>query len=346
MAASKEPLPWKPIPGNDFLCNIGRALSWWAYPSVVPLIWCYADASPESARWFRSFYATVGLGGSILVHSLIARRFGGSQDHLRSHIIGQVVSFLMWDMPMFSFVAISNLIEKVFAVNRSESRLNAGRLRGSRVCIMGNGPSAIEGEAMGEDIDKFDEVIRFNNFQTKVAGLEKMVGTKCTVHFSDGVLYPTYTEYFVEGADVVLSLFMDRYPVCGTYVILRGCADFRWGLTSRFLMHPNTTWISKDNIERVKKAAGIAGFKHPTSGMLAIDLFMNMPGVQLPVYIHGFDFFQGPTIHYYHKQEPLYERINNRIGVNMHSPHLEKLYVEKLIQEGKVCFLKDMPRPR
>ena len=59
--------------------------------------------------------------------------------------------------------------------------------------------------------------------------------------------------------------------------------------------------------------------------MLAIDYFVNKPGVKLPVHIHGFDFFQGPTIHYYNDVEPLCERINNRIGVNMHSPHLEKI---------------------
>lgn len=86
--------------------------------------------------------------------------------------------------------------------------------------------------------------------------------------------------------------------------------------------------------------------KHPTSGMLAIDYFVNKPGVHLPVYITGFDFFQGPKIHYYAEQEPLYERINNRIGVNQHSPLKEKVYVEKLIAEGKVRFLKDHPTGR
>merc|ERR1712060_19497 len=143
-----------------------------------------------------------------------------------------------------------------------------------------------------------------------------------------------------------LSLFMDRFMVAGSYLILRAGAELQYRLVPRFLKDPEVTWISKEEIETVKKLLGLKGFKHPTSGMLAIHHFVNHPGVQLPVVIQGFDFFQGPKIHYYHKSEPLYERINNRIGVNMHSPHKEKAYVEKLVAEGKVLFLKDMPKSR
>ena len=176
-------------------------------------------------------------------------------------------------------------------------------------------------------------MVRFNNFHTKVAGMDKFVGTKTTVHFSDGVLFPTYTEYHCPGADVILSLFSDRFMVAGSYVILRVEADLQYRLTMRFLKDPKLIWIEKCEMERLKKLIGLSGVKHPTSGMLAIDYFVNKPGVKLPVHIHGFDFFQDPTIHYYNDVEPLCERINNRIGVNMHSPHLEKIYVEKFVQE-------------
>jgi len=234
---------------------------------------------------------------------------------------------------------ISHSLISIFALDRSESRVLAGRLHGPRVLVVGNGPSAIEGKQLGEAIDSFDEVVRFNNFQNKVAGMEKWVGTKTTVHFSDGVLYPTYTQYYVPDADVVLSLFIDRFMVSGSYLILRSGADLEIGLTNQFFMDPTTVWIPKANIERLKKALGLTFVKHPTSGMLAIDFFLQQKNVQLPVYIHGFDFFQGPKIHYYNDHEPFYERVNNRIGVNMHSPHKEKKYVEKLIAEGKVKFL-------
>merc|ERR1719373_1127458 len=123
---------------------------------------------------------------------------------------------------------------------------------------------------------------------------------------------------------------------------MRMGADLQTRLTLRFLKDPAISWIEKSSIERLRKALGLKGVKHPTSGMLAIDYFVNKPGVQLPVIIHGFDFFMGPKIHYYHESEPLYERINNNIGVNMHSPHKEKIYVEKLIEEGRVMFLNQL----
>merc|ERR1719203_102239 len=193
--------------------------------------------------------------------------------------------------------------------------------------------SAVQGKELGDEID---------NFQTKSANMEKFVGTKTTVHYTDGTLCPTYEEYHAEGADVVLSLFADRFMVAGTYVIQRGGADLQLPLTLQFLKDPTTTWVSKEDIENLKKKVGLT-LKHPTSGMLAIDHFVRKAGVELPVYIHGFDFFQGPTIHYYHKSEPVFERFLNQVGVNQHSPHLEKVYVERLIAEGKVRFLKDHP---
>lgn len=338
-----EARPWAPIPGNDFVAKLGRLLSFFSYPMLAPYaIFSHGGSTIENARWFRTYFAILGLSGSIAGHVFCYKRWGMQQPLCPKHIASQVVFHLSWDFPYTWLFGISNLLIKVFQVRRNENRLNAGRLHGPRVLVVGNGPSAMEGEARGKDIDKFDEVVRFNNFMTKVGGLEERVGSKTTVHFSDGMLFPTFSEYHVPGATVVLSLFCDRYMVSGSYFIMRGGADLRPGLTRDFLMDPDTTWISKENIERLKKALGLKSVKHPTSGMLAIDYFVNKPGVQLPVIIHGFDFFMGPTIHYFNKHEPLYERINNHIGVNMHSPHLEKIYVEKLIAEGKVKFLKDV----
>merc|ERR1712039_886182 len=187
--------------------------------------------------------------------------------------------------------------------------------------------------------------VRFNNFQNKKHGLEQWVGSKCTVHFSDGVLYPTFKEYAAPGATVVLSLFADRFIVAGSYFVLRGGAHLETQLTMDFLSDPTTTWIEKERIETLKERIGLTGIKHPTSGMLAIDYFVNKPGVQLPIYIHGFDFFE-EGIHYFDKHEPFYERFNDRIGVNQNSPQMEKLYVNKLVEEGKVRFLKDFPEGR
>lgn len=342
---------WKPIPSGGFLSFCGRITSCWSYPAMLPYAVFFHGpangANVENARFWRNTFSVMLLAGGIAGHGWVWRKWGlnpTSKHPLWSQALLHSLIVLMWDIPYLGLSSVSHELIEIFSVNRKENRLNAGNLHGPRVLVVGNGPSACQGDQFGDEIDKFDEVVRFNNFQTKVAGLEKWVGTKCTVHFSDGVLYPTYSEYHVPGATVILSLFVDRYFVAGSYCIMRAGADLAWHVTYPFLKDPSTTWIDKERIDQLKKALGLKGAKHPTSGMLAIDYFINKPGVQLPVIIHGFDFFMGPTMHYYHDQEPLWERMNNYIGVNMHSPHLEKIYVEKLIAEGKVKFLKDMPR--
>jgi hypothetical protein len=260
-----------------------------------------------------------------------------------SSLLLHVVVFLSVAHPLIWCATIASQLTEILAVDRGSNRLARGALHGPKVLIMGNGPSALDGEQLGHVVDTFNEVVRFNNFQTKVAGLEQWVGTKTTVHFSDGVLYPTYQEYHVPGATIMLSLIMDSFIVAGSYVVMRMGADLQTRLALRFLKDPQVGFIEKARIERLKGELGLTGVKHPTSGMLAIDQFLSMEGVELPIYIHGFDFFMGKKVHYFDEQEPLYERINDRIGVNMHSPNKEKVYVEKLVAEGKVKFLKDYP---
>mmetsp|Transcript_5354 Transcript_5354/g.13339 ORF Transcript_5354/g.13339 Transcript_5354/m.13339 type:complete len:351 (+) Transcript_5354:62-1114(+) len=346
-ANGKEPAPlatWEPVSASGWRTFCGRVISIGSYPVLFPFaVFSHCDATVENARWWSAMLTGFGLVGTGIGHTLVAKRWSES-PWKPSHFFAHLGVFLTWDTPMFALAACARALMGVFGADRKDNRLIAGKLHGPNIVVIGNGPSALEGEAYGDNIDAFDEVVRFNNFQTKVAGMERFVGTKTTVHFSDGVLYPSYKEYHVPGATVMLSLFVDRLMVAGTYVIMRGGADLLPSLTLRFLMDPDLSWIEKASIERLKKALGLTGVKHPTSGMLAIDYFINKPGVKLPVYIHGFDFFQGPKMHYFDEHEPWYERLNDRIGVNMHSPHKEKVYVEKLIAEGKVRFLKDKPR--
>jgi hypothetical protein len=215
--------------------------------------------------------------------------------------------------------------------------------KGKRICVLGNGPSLVKGDPCGDLIDDMDEVVRFNNFQTKTSGLEKHTGGKTTVHFSDSMLFPSYPEYHVPGATVALSLFMDRLLVAGSYFIFRCAVDLAFRETFDMLLSPELGWISHEDINNLKETIGISHWKHPTSGCLAIDwMVRNRPDQSVPVYIHGFDFFEGPEIHYYNKTEPLYERINDLIGVTtMHQPQKEKAFVAGLVAEGKVKWLKD-----
>mmetsp|Transcript_64385 Transcript_64385/g.139847 ORF Transcript_64385/g.139847 Transcript_64385/m.139847 type:complete len:347 (+) Transcript_64385:153-1193(+) len=338
---------WAPVPSGGPATAFGRVVCFTCYPALFPfLLSGRAETSEQNCKFWKIGTATLGLIGSVIAHAYTWRRWGRPSALTLSNLIAQIAVFGFWDHPYWWMVHTASLMEKMFTIDRSANRLRAGKLYGSKILVVGNGPSAVEGEPFGDVIDTFDEVVRFNNFQTKAAGMSKWVGTKTTVHFSDGVLYPTFTEYHVPNATVMLSLFADTVMVGGSYVLQRGGADLKWKLTTAFLCDPQVDWIQKADIDRLKKALGLKGIKHPTSGLLAIDYFLSQPGVELPIYIHGFDFFMGPKIHYFHENEPLFERLNNNIGVNMHSPYREKQYVEKLIEEGKVCFLKDMPKKK
>mmetsp|Transcript_120195 Transcript_120195/g.347349 ORF Transcript_120195/g.347349 Transcript_120195/m.347349 type:complete len:362 (-) Transcript_120195:71-1156(-) len=336
---------WEPVSGGGVRAAIGRILSFACYPTVFPfVVFSRCEATMENTRWWRRVFAGLLFGLSPTMHAVIYQRCvvaPGASTASWPHLLLQTAWLLSFDHTMVWFLVTATAMLDLLSIDHSGHRLVSGRLHGPRVLVVGNGPSAVTGGEWGEEIDKFDEVIRFNNFQVKNEGLSKRVGTKTTVHYSDGMLYPTFKEYHVPGATVVLSLMMDRFFIAGSYVLIRGGADLQWPLVMKFFRDPNTTWLEKERIERLKKLLGLRGPKHPTSGMLAIDYFVTHPKAQLPVVIHGFDFFQGPHIHYFHATEPLYERINNHIGVSMHSPHLEKIYVEKLIAEGKVIFLKD-----
>jgi len=251
------------------------------------------------------------------------------------------------DWSMLVCVGSASLLETLLSPDRvKQNRLfNSGTTRwnGKKICVLGNGPSLVKGKPCGKIIDGMDEVVRFNNFQTKTSGLEEFTGTKCTVHFSDSMLFPSFPEYATEGATVCLALFMDRLMVSGSFFTFRVGVDLEYKAAMKMLLNPTLGWVEAEDIENLKNAIGISAWKHPTSGVLAIDWCVrNRPDPSVPVYIHGFDFFEG-AVHYYDKTEPVYERLNDLLGVNtMHQPQKEKAFVAKLEREGKVKWIKEI----
>merc|ERR1712054_386436 len=124
--------------------------------------------------------------------------------------------------------------------------------KGKRIVVLGNGPSLVKGEPLGHLINDMDEVIRFNNFQTKTSGLEKFTGSKTTVHFSDSMLYPSFPEYHVPGATLALSLFMDRLLVAGSYFIFRAPIDLCVKEALDLLLNPALGWVSHEDVNNLK----------------------------------------------------------------------------------------------
>jgi hypothetical protein len=319
-----------------------RIVSVLCYP--VPGLWMNTHWAPTRSN--ANFYICVcssiwfSVSGAFHVASwngLIASTWSGFW-------VKHVLWFYVVDWPMFICCTAAITARHMFG-RKNTNRLFGEKpsFKGDHICVLGNGPSLVKGEQFGKRIDEMDEVVRFNNFQTKTSGLQEWTGGKTTVHFSDSMLYPSYPEYKVPGATVALSLFMDRLMVAGSYLIFRFGIDLAFKETFDMLLNPSLGWIPHDDICNLKKELGISLWKHPTSGCLAIDWFVrNRPNPDVPVYIHGFDFFEGPEIHYYNKTEPLYERVNDLVGVTtMHQPEKEKAFVARLVAEGKVKWLKD-----
>merc|ERR1719265_1122068 len=132
------------------------------------------------------------------------------------------------------------------------------KFHGKRIVVLGNGPSLAKGQALGKYIDGMDEVVRFNNFQTKISGLEDWTGTKTTMHFSDSMLYPSFPEYHVEGASVALSLFMDRLMIAGSYLIFRTGVDLAFREALQMMCDPGLGWVPHEDICNLKQTLGIS----------------------------------------------------------------------------------------
>jgi hypothetical protein len=325
------------------LMALHRVVTVLCYP--CPFFWqatVYWAATPGNARVFKYLVLSVWIALSSAFYLASWSSFDSTYWH--RFLIRQFFWLYIVDLPMFVIVSAAHFLQHMLG-RKSTNRLFGGEanFKGKQIVILGNGPSLVKGDKLGGLIDAMDEVVRFNNFQTKSSGLEEWTGNKTTVHFSDSMLYPSYPEYHVPGATVALSLFMDRLLVAGSYLIFRTVADLCIKETFTMLGDPSLGWVPHEDIANLKKTLGISHWKHPTSGCLAIDWFVrHRPDPSVPVYIHGFDFFEGPDIHYYNKTEPLYERINDMIGVKtMHQPEKEKAFVARLVAEGKVKWLKD-----
>lgn len=86
--------------------------------------------------------------------------------------------FFSFDYPMWMCILSGQVTSMLLSIDRKENRVKSKKFHGKKILVVGNGPSVCAGEPMGDLIDEFDEVIRFNNFATKIGGLEKFAGTR------------------------------------------------------------------------------------------------------------------------------------------------------------------------
>ena len=183
------------------------------------------------------------------------------------------------------------------------------------VILIGNGPSVLDTE-LGEEIDSFDTVVRFNNFE--IEGFEKNVGKKCNIlarracddvmlwpeqMFEEIICFVTYCKWTRGMVKVATQLrgFYKNISVVPTHV----CASYGRAMG---LNQPLEEWASV--------------------GALALNYFIEKYD---KITIHGFDHLnknkEGKVEHYF-KKPPKDDRF--------HSGEKERLFTEELISEGKV----------
>mmetsp|Transcript_10348 Transcript_10348/g.23339 ORF Transcript_10348/g.23339 Transcript_10348/m.23339 type:complete len:369 (-) Transcript_10348:159-1265(-) len=257
----------------------------------------------------------------------------------------QAAWIIGWDGFMLPGAWVIYFLEVVARrqVNNTNRLLNCQppKYRGSRIVIIGNGPSLRKGEPLGHLIDGFDEVVRFNNCTVK--GFEEYTGTKCTVHMGDAQLQMSWPEHRFEGATWILSTVMATMNTAMSMILFRIVYDLEVDATMEVINNKEVGWMPREEIKGLCRKMGMPARKMPTSGTLAIDWFVrNRPDPTVPVYIAGFDFFQGPEFHYY-SNEPLWQKVVNHFGLWFgHEPLTEKAHVLELIKQGKVKWLRDL----
>jgi hypothetical protein len=203
-------------------------------------------------------------------------------------------------------------------------------LTDKNVIVVGNGPSILKYE-VGAEIDKFDIIIRVNGFRIK--GFEKYIGTR--------------TDIWAAG----LATNAERSH-------LENKIDEIWALMPYRTIFDEATLKQKRRIHRFFNKGGVVDYPldkifhlevnqfaemisnmpvgRPSTGLSAIYVALNIYKAK-SVTLHGFDYFQGaisgtPVPHYYEHEHR---------WKNLHHGNREMLWIEKLLSEKKVQFLRD-----
>lgn len=201
-------------------------------------------------------------------------------------------------------------------------------LSNKSVIVVGNGPSILKHE-VGTEIDKFDIVIRVNGFRIK--GFEKYCGTKTNI-WAAGLATNAERSHLEHKIDEVWALMPYRTIIEEAtqkqkrriYRFFNSGVDYPLDKIFHMTCDQFANMISTMPVGR------------PSTGLTAIYVALNIYNAK-NITLHGFDYFQGaiggtPVPHYYEHAHR---------WKNLHHGNREMLWVEKLLSEKKVNFLRD-----
>jgi len=195
-----------------------------------------------------------------------------------------------------------------------------------RALIVGNAPNVCTGQPLGSVIDGFNHVARFNSYHVAKPAF---TGSKVTHHFYNG-----RQSYETQGVQAVLPLFYVSltHAVYLFFPRLEEAAQIRQKVQSG----KGGVWVvDEDRLLALRNKIGLNFWQVPSSGMVAIDAFLSQ---HEHVYLHGFQFFQGKTIHYF--DESITQLLTSWLErIMTHNPIAEKVWVEGMAKQDKVRFL-------
>lgn len=187
------------------------------------------------------------------------------------------------------------------------------RLEGN-VILVGNGPSVL-GHKLGKVVDSFEEVVRFNNFQTK--GFEEHVGGKTTLW----VAVPQPNEPIRHSRLLCQHEKKDRPE---------GITEFN-KIPSWFFWRTHREFQSRVGMMMGFDKATV--LPKPTSGLLTVLYFLRVLRIE-KVYLLGFDHFSKDKSKQHHYWVP-----GAFSKPKEHNGDIESAILKELAEKGRVVVL-------
>lgn len=197
-----------------------------------------------------------------------------------------------------------------------------------RVLVVGNAPTLTDGRPLGEEIDRFAHVARFNSY---TVSKPDYTGSRTDFHFCNGRQVASDRR-----VKVVLPLF-NASLTHAAYLFFPHMEEAR-RITDNVTSDKATVWfVDEARLLELMQKLGVAFWQVPTSGMVAIDAFLSK---HASVSLAGFNFFQGKKIHYF-EESPTQLVTSWLERFVTHDPLKEKLWVAGLVKEGRASFLAE-----